>query len=103
MVANKQSATTWYPDTGATNHVTADLGNLHLQFDYQGPDSVAVGNGNQLPISKVGSTVIYYTSSNLFFNNILHVLSIRKNLLSVNQFTRENNCYFLFTDTSFFL
>lgn len=37
----------WYPDTGATNHVTADLANLNLQSDgYTGTDQLHVGNGH---------------------------------------------------------
>ena len=29
----------WYPDSGATNHVTADLQNLNSHCEYQGPDN----------------------------------------------------------------
>uniref|UniRef100_A0A2N9HU77 Reverse transcriptase Ty1/copia-type domain-containing protein n=1 Tax=Fagus sylvatica TaxID=28930 RepID=A0A2N9HU77_FAGSY len=36
----------WYPDTGATNHMTADMHNLNLSAeDYMGNDQVRVGNG----------------------------------------------------------
>uniref|UniRef100_A0A2N9ISY4 Reverse transcriptase Ty1/copia-type domain-containing protein n=1 Tax=Fagus sylvatica TaxID=28930 RepID=A0A2N9ISY4_FAGSY len=36
----------WYPDTGATNHMTADMQNLNLSAeDYMGNDQVRVGNG----------------------------------------------------------
>lgn len=30
----------------------------------------------------------------LHLSNVLHVLNIRKNLLSVSQFARENNAFF---------
>lgn len=34
----------WYLDSGANNHLTAELENLALQQPYQGTDSVIVGN-----------------------------------------------------------
>ncbi|KAH6820218.1 hypothetical protein C2S53_003454 [Perilla frutescens var. hirtella] len=35
----------WYPDSGATNHITYDLGNLNMAGDYQGGEELQVGNG----------------------------------------------------------
>uniref|UniRef100_A0A2N9J1E7 Uncharacterized protein n=1 Tax=Fagus sylvatica TaxID=28930 RepID=A0A2N9J1E7_FAGSY len=36
----------WYTDSGATHHLTADLGNLNLRAnDYNGPDQIWVGSG----------------------------------------------------------
>ncbi|CAM8884499.1 unnamed protein product [Rhodiola kirilowii] len=35
----------WYFDTGATNHVTSDFGNLSVTSDYSGNDGLQVGNG----------------------------------------------------------
>ncbi|KAL5826507.1 hypothetical protein ACOSQ4_018304 [Xanthoceras sorbifolium] len=31
----------WYFDTGAMNHITADLGNIHQQHEYKGKDKLA--------------------------------------------------------------
>ncbi|KAL5766826.1 hypothetical protein ACOSP7_017443 [Xanthoceras sorbifolium] len=84
----------WYIDSGATNHITADLNNLSLKNEYKGNEKLAVGNGNLLPISHFGCS---YISSNtsaskpLCLNNILHVPTIIKNLLSISQFTKNNN------------
>ncbi|RWR95948.1 GATA zinc finger domain-containing protein 14-like protein isoform X1 [Cinnamomum micranthum f. kanehirae] len=36
---------TWYSDTGATHHITPDLGNLSIHSPYHGSDNVHVGNG----------------------------------------------------------
>ncbi|KAL5805533.1 hypothetical protein ACOSQ4_028266 [Xanthoceras sorbifolium] len=44
----------WYTDSGATNHVTSNLNNLHLPTKYKGNDRLAVGNGQQLQISHTG-------------------------------------------------
>ncbi|KAL5737445.1 hypothetical protein ACOSP7_030206 [Xanthoceras sorbifolium] len=38
----------WYMDSGATNHVTSDLGNLSLKSEYRGDNRLAGGNGQQL-------------------------------------------------------
>ena len=48
----------WCLDSGATNHVTADVGNLSIASDYSGNDSLAVGNGSQLHITHFGSSSI---------------------------------------------
>ncbi|KAL5723010.1 hypothetical protein ACHQM5_006458 [Ranunculus cassubicifolius] len=37
----------WYPDSGATHHMTADDGQMYNQAPYQGTEHVAVGNGNR--------------------------------------------------------
>ncbi|KAA8518236.1 hypothetical protein F0562_015710 [Nyssa sinensis] len=44
----------WYTDTGATNHITADLANLNSPIEYQGDDNIIVANGQALDISHSG-------------------------------------------------
>ncbi|KAL2475606.1 Uncharacterized protein Adt_36342 [Abeliophyllum distichum] len=36
---------TWFADTGASNHVTADMENLNLANEYYGKEKIMVGNG----------------------------------------------------------
>jgi hypothetical protein len=87
----------WYPDTGATNHVTSDLGNLNLQAEeYNGSDQLRVGNGQGLDIKHLGSSKLHYPHVSFTLQNLLHVPNIQKNLLSVSQFTRDNNVFFEF-------
>ena len=83
----------WCMDSGATNHVTADAQNLLTKADYKGKDKLTVGNGSKLTISHIGSSVISHchTRKPLYLNNILHVPNITKNLLSISQFTHDNN------------
>lgn len=90
--------TSWYPDSGATNHVTADQDNLMIKTDYQGPDQVHIGNGLGLPIKYVGFSQFPspLTSQYLTLRNLLHFPKITKNLLSVSKFARDNNVYFEF-------
>ena len=45
----------WYPDSGVTNHITADLGYLSLHSEYQGIDQVSVENGSGLHIANIGA------------------------------------------------
>ena len=36
----------WYPDSGATHHVTSDMKNLNLKSEeFHGPDQIRIGNG----------------------------------------------------------
>ncbi|RWR81869.1 Reverse transcriptase, RNA-dependent DNA polymerase [Cinnamomum micranthum f. kanehirae] len=37
--------TAWYPDSGATHNLTADMANLSTHSDYHGPDQVQLRNG----------------------------------------------------------
>ncbi|KAG6739150.1 hypothetical protein POTOM_056736 [Populus tomentosa] len=92
---------TWYPDTGANNHMTADTSEVQGIHSYPGNDSVMVGNGNGLPISGIGQVSLPATDIKL--NNVLVVPDIKKKLLSVSQLTKEHNCYFIFYSWGFLL
>lgn len=54
----------WYPDSGATNHLTHSLSNLSTGADYNGGNQIYAVNGSGLPI-------LYYGS--LHFNLIHHL------------------------------
>lgn len=82
----------WYPDTGATHHVTPDLASLSLSTPYRGTNKLVVGNGTGLNIAHVGSGILPNTSRPLHLNNILHVPHIQKPLLSVQKLCKDNNC-----------
>lgn len=70
----------WLFDSGATNHVTADPSNLQHRAEYNGSDKLVIGNGQGLPISRIGSSTISSNCGALNWKNILHVLQITKNL-----------------------
>ncbi|CAL1410294.1 unnamed protein product [Linum trigynum] len=80
----------WIMDSGTNYHITFDLNNLALHSEYAGPDEVAFGNGNSLPISHSGSSLASFHHHPLRLNNILHVPSASHNLLSINSLTRTN-------------
>ncbi|KAE8651778.1 hypothetical protein Csa_006130, partial [Cucumis sativus] len=102
----------WYPDTGATNHITNDLANLNYSTNYNEVEQVHVGNGTSLKILNSGHS--FFIPSDILISpnnhcpilsipNLLHVPHIKKNLLSVSQFTKDNNCFFEFHPTICFV
>jgi len=80
----------WYFDTGATNHVASDAGILSpTTSSVHSPSSIVVGNGNLVPVTSTGTA---HLSDNLHLNNVLVAPNLIKNLISVRQFTIDNNC-----------
>ncbi|XP_019157780.1 PREDICTED: uncharacterized protein LOC109154448 [Ipomoea nil] len=67
------STDAWYPDTGATAHATPDAEMLTTSEDYNGSDTLRVGNGTGLAISQIGHTSIPSVSKQLLMYNVLHV------------------------------
>ena len=44
----------FYVDSGATTHITNDLGKMSQVIPYKGHDAIFVGNGEALRISHIG-------------------------------------------------
>jgi hypothetical protein len=94
----------WYPDSGATHHLTSDLANLNISAaDYSGSDCIQIGNGKGLPIHHIGKGCLFSPPLHFDLSNILHVPMITKNLLLVHQFTKDTNTFFEFHPDYFFL
>ena len=102
-VANDSAATTWFPDTGANQHVTPDLATLTDSAPYLGNDFLHVGDGKALDISHVGHTTLYSPKRLFTLTNVLRVPHITKPLLSVQKFCRDNHVYFEFHDSVFYV
>ncbi|KAD3336768.1 hypothetical protein E3N88_32287 [Mikania micrantha] len=90
------SSYNWLPNTGSSNHVAPYLSGFETSEPYYGEDNLHVGNGKALPILYIGSTKLYSPSKTFSLNNILHVPAIKTNLLSVQQFCKDNNVFFEF-------
>lgn len=84
----------WYIDSGASNHMTSDPGNLSVAYPppLSSPTSIVVGNGSLLPITSTGSTSLVCFDRPLHLRNVLATPQIIKNLISVHRFTIDNNC-----------
>ncbi|KAL4354348.1 hypothetical protein GQ457_06G012990 [Hibiscus cannabinus] len=80
----------WYPDSGATHHLTKDASNLQPTTTFQGSGNVQVRNGHLLPINSSGQSVFFTKSKQFQLKNLLFVPGITKNLLSVSKFTQDN-------------
>lgn len=84
----------WYADSGASNHITADVGNLSQKSEYNGKENVVVGNGNKLSISHIGSSSLNtYRNTPLLLKDVLHTPKITKNLISISKLTTDNDVY----------
>nr|CAD1837421.1 unnamed protein product [Ananas comosus var. bracteatus] len=91
----------WFPDTGATAHMTKDAGKLVNLKPYKGSDSVIVANGDKLNISHIGETRITNGKSSIPLREVLLVPNIQQNLLSVSQLTNDYPCQFEFRNDGF--
>ncbi|KAL4284177.1 hypothetical protein GQ457_16G007100 [Hibiscus cannabinus] len=80
----------WFPDSGATAHLTPDLGKFITSSPYTGSGKITVANGVTVPISHIGRSSLATNSRSLFLSNLLHVPCVNKNLLSVSRFTKDN-------------
>ncbi|KAL4290467.1 hypothetical protein GQ457_14G000950 [Hibiscus cannabinus] len=90
------SEVVWYPDSGATHHITNDRENLQSDAVYIGMHSLLMGNGAKVSITHVGHGELASSDRSLQLRGLLCVPDITKNLLSVSQFARDNNVYFEF-------
>jgi len=89
----------WYPDSGATHHVTPDAFNLMDFVSLSGSDQVHIGNGQGLAITYVGSLKFpspLHPKTTLKLNNMLLVPAITKNRVCVSQFAKDNDVSFEF-------
>lgn len=88
--------TEWTMDNGASNHMTGKSGMLTNIGKYSSADSMLVGDGPSMSILEIGDSYIKQKKSDLPLNSVLLVPNITKNLLSVNQLTKQFpiNCEF---------
>ena len=93
----------WYMDTGATNHLTSEMGKLSTQEPYRGHDQVRTANGEGMHISHIGqASLLTRRSTQLRLLNVLRVPSVSRSLLSVPKLTRDNNVLAEFHPFHFF-
>lgn len=86
-------SSSWYPDSGATHHVSNDLANLNTTSEYHGGNSLHLGDNFGIPFAHVGESAMFtppYTSASRLFSlkNLLHVPKVSKNILSVSHFAK---------------
>uniref|UniRef100_A0A251TUQ9 Putative zinc finger, CCHC-type n=1 Tax=Helianthus annuus TaxID=4232 RepID=A0A251TUQ9_HELAN len=77
----------WCADSGATDHMTPHTQHVNNPSATTGNDFVTFGNGNTLPITHKGHSII---SNKIKLNDVLVVPSLTKNLLSISKLTKDN-------------
>lgn len=96
----------WFPDSGATHHVTNDVNAVEQVSTTPPPEHVLMGNGQGLPVQSIGSTSFpspLKSHRSLYLHNLLLVPSITKNLVSVRQFAADNKCFLNFMQLTVWL
>lgn len=84
-----------------SNHITVDLTNILLHSDCNRGEHLDNDNGNILLVTHIGSTSISTNFIQFKLIDILHVPAIYHNLLSLNQFTKDNKYHFILINTHF--
>ncbi|KAG8497686.1 hypothetical protein CXB51_007144 [Gossypium anomalum] len=86
----------WYPDSGATHHLTHSASSVGESTTYNSLGKVYVGNGNALPVLSTSQSSLLTRTRPLYMRSLLFVPGITKNLLSVSKFTKDNQVIFEF-------
>src|ERR1044072_9695204 len=87
------SPSVWYPDSGATHHVSNGAGTFSDISSLAGTEQILLGNCQGLPVLSIGSASLtspYDPHTVLTLSNLLLVPTITKNLVSVSRFARDN-------------
>jgi hypothetical protein len=96
MMASSVVDNSWYTNSGATDHITRDLDKLTMHDTYGGRDQIHAANGSGMNIAHIGTSIIPTPTRTLALNNVLHVPSTHKNLISVHRFTLDNDTFIEF-------
>ncbi|GJX90488.1 ribonuclease H-like domain-containing protein [Tanacetum coccineum] len=91
----------WYMDTMATSHLSAATDKLTTMFNKSIIPSIVVGNGETIPVTNSGCSILPSLHRPLYLQNVLVTPNIIKNLISVRQFTRDNKCCIDFDEYGF--
>ena len=81
--------------------MTTDLVSIALHESYTTSDNFIIGDGTSLSIANIGSFTLPSLPTPLLFTNVLHVLAISKNLISIPALCVDNPVNVLFFTLSF--
>jgi hypothetical protein len=84
----------WYADSGATDHVTGELEKLVVRDKYNGTNQIYTDSGSGMHIKHIGHSIIRTPGRDLSLNNILHVPKSTKNLAYIHHIASDNNVFF---------
>jgi hypothetical protein len=75
----------WLVDSGASRHMTGDRRNLSSMKDKETPHRVELGDNNSYAVKgTVQATIKMESSNSIHLSNVLYVLGLKKNLVSIS-------------------
>ncbi|GJS17818.1 ribonuclease H-like domain-containing protein [Tanacetum coccineum] len=83
---------TWNMDTGASSHLNSHTGNLNTVYNKCLYPFVCVGDGKSISVTNTGHNILPTLNRPLYLHNVLVTPNIIKNLISIRQFIRDDNC-----------
>ncbi|KAG5035651.1 hypothetical protein JHK87_010561 [Glycine soja] len=89
-------STSWILDSGATNHVTCSLHNLHSHRRIN-PIIVKLSNCQYVHATHSGTVQL---SPNITLHNVLYIPTFTFNLISISKLVSSINCELIFSSTS---
>ncbi|GJR27217.1 ribonuclease H-like domain-containing protein [Tanacetum coccineum] len=101
MPAQDPSSGAWNMDTGASSHLNNSTTSLSIVLNSCMDSTVSVGDGYSIPVTNTGHSILSTPLKSLRLNNVLITPHIVKNLISVRQFVRDNNCTIEFDSFGF--
>jgi hypothetical protein len=96
LAASTSTDNNWYTNSEVTNHITGKLDKLIMHDAYCGNDQIHTANLPGMDINRIGKSIIPTSIHNLALNNVIHVPSIHKNLISVPRFVLDNDTFIEF-------
>lgn len=79
MSSDLNRDTNWYPDSGATNHITHDMNNLDISHEAPNGQQIQAANGSGMSITHTGSSSFISPTNHIFhLKNLLHVPTVTK-------------------------
>lgn len=83
----------WIVDSGASDHMTANIDIMHNSVNVNKVPSIHLPNGDVSKISRIGDIAL---PNGIVLKNVLGVPTFKYNLLSVNKLSRDSNCQVTF-------
>ncbi|GJX30075.1 ribonuclease H-like domain-containing protein [Tanacetum coccineum] len=95
------SSGAWNMDTGASSHLNNSTTSLSTLLNSCMYSTISVGDGHSIPVTNTGHSILSTPLKSLRLNNVLITPHIVKNLISVRQFVRDNDCTIEFDSFGF--
>lgn len=92
-VASNRAVKVWYPNSGATQHITSSIVNLQESSPYLGRTPVMTSNGKCMKISQSRKSIENCQGSEFKLDEILVVPDAIKNLISIKRLCSDNHVF----------